>query len=480
MVVTDSTVVVNVEPRDISPETFRNVQAARNSPATSHAHAGYQVVANNRVSIAFALAVFGHESQYATDPGAIVVKHQTNNPGNCRSPRLNASWPVIDTARGPFVDYPSWEDGWSDLAFRLVDPNYVYVKEGRRTIRQIIERFAPAEDGNAPEHYITAVVEDMNRWIENAPTNPMPARPIHVALSAGHHNTSGGNATEIKQTGPLTVAIAKACRARGMDVRVIQSDDGMGNFPGSLSAAAAQVVEWDRSGWTVDVFLENHTEGSSGTRGAFAIYPDWSPDIDGDVRDVIGPAIVKRLQASTGMPIRRIGAAVGVMSERQTGVGAQGDRLGVFRVTESLRDHTTRMIVEFGAHDNNADLAIFNAPGFLDAAGRAVADSFADFYDVPPPAPVVDEFWVPGASYPYVLGFAGHVRRIGAAVSSDAALGALAVFGLPQEHEYAAVDGCSYQRTERYVLQWQPGVQPPFDITGLHRGAKIPEKKPES
>lgn len=390
--VTGDTIVVGVAPNDIPLALFEQVQRDANSPAADAARDAYATLSSIQVSIAFCLAVFHHESQY----GKLGICHDfdTKSPGNTRSTRTGIGTVITIPNRGPFVRYPRWQDGWQDLAFRLVDPNYAYAKEGRRTIRQIIERFAPVSDNNRPDAYINAVVNDMNRWIdEAAPVPPLPSRPLHVALSAGHHNTSGGNATEITQTGPLTAAIAAACRSAGFDVRVVQPHDGMGSYPGSLSDVAQVVVDWDRAGWTVDLFLEAHTEGAGGTRGAFSIFPDWPPDVDVDVRDTIGPDIVTRLNASTGMPVRNLRppGRPGAMSERQTGVGAEGHRLGIFRITEPLRDHTTRLIVEFGAHDNTQDMAIFNAPGFLNHAGAAVAESIAAFYGVtptpqPPPA----------------------------------------------------------------------------------------------
>lgn len=164
--ITADTVVVGVDPYDLSEERFRAVLTDAGSPAASESHAAYMVLGTQPVSIAFALAVFAHESGFATNPAAIVVTHGTLNPGNCRSSRIGPL-PIVQTARGPFVRYPTWAEGWRDLAWRLVDPTYVYAKEGRRTIRQVIERFAPATDGNAPDTYVNAVVADMTRWQED-------------------------------------------------------------------------------------------------------------------------------------------------------------------------------------------------------------------------------------------------------------------------------------------------------------------------
>lgn len=195
--ITPDSVVVGVEPQDISLDRFLQVQRDAFSPAAASAGAAYVELAKLRVSIAFLLAVFGHESTYATNPAAIVVKYDTKNPGNCRTPRTGP-YPVIDTPRGRFVQYPDWVAGWCDLSYRLFDPAYVYVQEGRTTIRQVIERFAPASDNNRPDAYVNAVVADMNAWIESAPMAgfEMPADingvPVRKAfIPAGNSNRPG-------------------------------------------------------------------------------------------------------------------------------------------------------------------------------------------------------------------------------------------------------------------------------------------------
>lgn len=165
--VTPDTVVVGVDPRDISQAKFLTVQQAASSPAAGAGSQSYHELLEHPVSIAFQLAIFHHESQYGKL--GICFDHSTKSPGNTRSTRTGIGEVLQIPGRGPFVRYPNWPEGWRDLAFRLVDPSYVYVKEGRRTIRQIITRFAPEEDNNVPEAYIAAVVRDMNAWREQEP-----------------------------------------------------------------------------------------------------------------------------------------------------------------------------------------------------------------------------------------------------------------------------------------------------------------------
>lgn len=154
---TRDTLVVGTLPR-VTPERFREVLEANRSPAAPEAEACYWAVARLAVDPLFALAVFRHESSYGRS--GISLVYQTKNPGNTRSSRTGVG-EVISTERGPFVRYPSWEEGFRDLAFRLVDQEFVYAQRGLRTVAEVIPTWAPASDGNAPEAYIQSVVRTM-------------------------------------------------------------------------------------------------------------------------------------------------------------------------------------------------------------------------------------------------------------------------------------------------------------------------------
>lgn len=200
-----------------------------------------------------------------------------------------------------------------------------------------------------------------------------------IALAAGHHTRDGGNRIEYEQTGRLCQAVAVACRALGMEVRVFTPGDGLGARPDGIWDLARAIVATAHAGWRPDIVLETHTEGAGpAVRGVFAIYPDWGDDVDGDVRDQLGPLVVQRIATATGLPIR----GSGVMSEQETGVGRAGFRLGIFGQTAALKATTTRLIIEYGSHDAPADLAIINRPSFYARAGRATARAFAEFLGV--------------------------------------------------------------------------------------------------
>lgn len=177
------TVVVGVLPR-ISLERFRWVLAEARSPALPEAEASYWAVARLAVDPLFALAVFRHESNFGTR--GICASYGTRNPGNTRSTRTGHG-EIIKTERGQFVRYPSWEEGFRDLAFRLVDPNFVYAQRQLQTIEEIIPVWAPASDGNSPNSYIAGVVTTMQRLEEN-----LIGVPYRVSLiPKGNRNRPG-------------------------------------------------------------------------------------------------------------------------------------------------------------------------------------------------------------------------------------------------------------------------------------------------
>jgi hypothetical protein len=338
--------VVNVPP-DIPKSKFIQVLKDARSPAFSEASACYDAIIKEGLSPAFILAIFFHESRLATDPKSMVVIHGTRNPGNCRTSRIGVKT-IITTERGNFVKYDSWEQGFKDCTVRLKDKNYVYAQEGRVTISQIIERWAPKGDqDNDPAGYINAVISLINSWTVGN-NEVTPKMTLKIALSAGHHNSDGGSPVEAAITGPLCHFYAMAFRELGCDVRVITPNDGLGQFPGGLQDVAAKIVEWSNAGWVADLYLETHTQGLGDTsvRGAFAIYPDWGSDIDLVVKNGLGLVMVKAISAATGIPVW----SSGLMSEKSTGVGISGFRLGIFLRTAPVASDTTRLIIEHGSH----------------------------------------------------------------------------------------------------------------------------------
>jgi hypothetical protein len=385
-VIDRNTVVVGVAPR-IGLLAFKASLDVALSPARFEAEQIYNIIVAQKVDPAFLLAIFRHESMLGLSGLAVANK----NPGNTRS-SLTGTGIVVDTVKGKFVRYPNWTAGFEDLAVRLTAPYYVYWRKGLGTIGQIIPVFAPEFDGNDPEAYIGNVVKLMNTWIgEGSNNNKMT---LKIALAAGHHNSDGGSQVEAAITGPLCHFYAMAFRELGCDVRVITPDDGLGQYPGGLQDVAAKVVEWANAGWVADLFLECHTQGlgDASVRGCFAIYPDWGGDTDIAVRDGLGLRMVKAISGATGIPVW----SRGVMSEKSTGVGISGYRLGIFLRTAPIAAKTTRLIVEHGAHTNPQDLTLLQSPPtqqkIAQAGAKAVIDYFGGTKVAPDYDPCMDYF----------------------------------------------------------------------------------------
>lgn len=425
--ITPDTVVASVIPQDIGADLFMQVLAEAGSPAWSSSLAAWGALAGLDVSIAFCLAVFHHESTYATNPAAIVVIHDTMNPGNCRSSRTG-DFPVISTARGPFVDYPSWVQGWVDLSFRLTDPSYVYVKEGRRTIRQIIERFAPATDNNTPDAYIAAVVADMNRWIG---AGSMPEQiegfawvqdTTEYGYPKGTHGRNG-------------VAIDR------LIMHCTLGTDSLAWLTGS-NGNSVHFLDWPDGRARVQMVLLSDASWGAGNRGYNLRGINY--EHEATAAEMLNPSywtdsIIGRMGHNAANIIRK---NPGILPDREHVIG---------HADVPDQDHT--------------DPGRFFPWGrFLDAINRDLGAG------VEQPAEALLIEGNPYGEVPVIAGFKDYVVNLGQArYARDLNAGILSVFGYPQAPEYRASDGCSYQLFERQVLQWTPHVESPWDIVPLRR-----------
>lgn len=211
-----------------------------------------------------------------------------------------------------------------------------------------------------------------------------------IALSAGHYNSNLGDETERRYTGPIYVALVDILRGFGYDVlELTPIVKGVAkNFPGTLTNCAKQVVTRAQQGWKADLFLEIHAEsnplGDSG-RGPFVIYPDWyagHPDptmLDRDViiKDALGPAIANSIAKAFSIPIR----GNGVMSERQTAVGSGNNRLGIFKITESIKYDTRRGLVEVMRFNQINDYGVMQRRNFVNTCAGAIALAILNHYE---------------------------------------------------------------------------------------------------
>lgn len=211
-------------------------------------------------------------------------------------------------------------------------------------------------------------------------------RPLRIAIGAGHHNSNGGNEFETGMTGRAVAKVIElASKSQGFEMRSYTPNNGLGFFPGTLDAAAAQVTQWDKAGWHPDILHELHFEGLDNTsvRGAFVIYPDSaglvgrnSGNIDLDVQACAGE--MARIIASAYGGVTRYNPPRG-MSERETGVGEEGWRLGVFGAwaEPSFINNSFVFITEAATYTNPIDYALMNKPTFLDDTAKGVLQAYA-------------------------------------------------------------------------------------------------------
>jgi len=123
----------------------------------------------------------------------MTVIHDLKNVGNCRSSSIGPR-EIVPTEKGLFVRYNNYPEAWLDAANRLTSLDFPYAQEGRKTIEQIIERWAPSKDGNDTTRYVSNVVSFMNEWIESeGSSTPMAPKPnIKWVGSPNHYNGRGG------------------------------------------------------------------------------------------------------------------------------------------------------------------------------------------------------------------------------------------------------------------------------------------------
>lgn len=368
---------------DMTEAAFLTALHAAKSPVSDgEARAVYSYCLARGLSPAFLLALFRHESGMGREGTATVSKSW----GNTREPSFGVpSLGTVVGRVGSFSRYANWVDGGVSTVARFFD-HKPYANA--YTVREIIPIWAPSSE-NDTERYIAAVLAEIARLTRSdAPGQAKGPTMPKIALLAGHHNTSGGNAYEYVTTGELVERIGPELTRLGFDVRVITPDGpdadttpGDGDFPGALDTAAAVAVRWANEGWKADALLETHTQGVADprVRGVFGIYPDATGDEDTDARDRLIPLIVAKVCAATGFP--RFGD--GRMSEKRTGVGLQGSRLGVFRATAPIKSHCTRVLVEYGAHTNPIEAKAHRTEAFLSGAARATAEAFAAFFGLP-------------------------------------------------------------------------------------------------
>jgi N-acetyl-anhydromuramyl-L-alanine amidase AmpD len=148
-------------PSTVSEPVFRAFLERRNSPLLEDASAAdyYHLFDGKGLDANFCLCQMWHESRCGLED----IAAATQNVCNLRPKRnggIGRAVDVLPTRLGVFRSYDSWWAGALDYADLLVD---VYKD---MSIDDAIALFAPASDGNAPDHYVAAVLTLMQQLAE--------------------------------------------------------------------------------------------------------------------------------------------------------------------------------------------------------------------------------------------------------------------------------------------------------------------------
>lgn len=155
-----------VSPPRISRNQFIGIMAAVGSPWASKAGTYYDLIEQNGQDPSVWLAIGSREHGLGSNRSSVLWRNDTRSWTNARTvrdPDLTA-WAIVhDPIRdSDYVRYASVEDSLRDGMYRVRDPDYRYVREGRTTIGQVLAIWTESEAAD----YIADVLENMNRWQE--------------------------------------------------------------------------------------------------------------------------------------------------------------------------------------------------------------------------------------------------------------------------------------------------------------------------
>jgi N-acetyl-anhydromuramyl-L-alanine amidase AmpD len=141
-------------PPTVSLPVFEQFLRTRQSPLLDErpAFEYYNAVTAAGVDPNLALAMWWHEGQAGKDGAAA----RNRNIGNLRPRKDGTIGRAVDISFDYFRMYRNWLDGVRDWAELLGGPAYRDLD-----VRTAIGVYAPASDGNTPEHYVKAVLSIM-------------------------------------------------------------------------------------------------------------------------------------------------------------------------------------------------------------------------------------------------------------------------------------------------------------------------------
>jgi N-acetylmuramoyl-L-alanine amidase CwlA len=418
----------------------------------------------------FVLAMFGHESTY----GNAGMARTTKSWGNTRPPSFGAHEvgqipQYIDgKLNGFFSQYASWLDGCISTAARLLSPDWKYAGWGRRTIRSIFDYpqdptvvWAPAGDYNNPASYLRSVLDTMNTYGDLVGIADLPPPTVDISSFTppqivqqwfspngvsylGEPMTMWGVC--VHETGN-TSSGAEAQQ----NVNYMRSAACISRQASWHSTVGLEIIETipdDRQGFHASDGGGPGNTHFMGIEGVMC-YPTDSEEFQ---------TVLMNHAWYCAKKLREKGLPLSIIPRNE-----------VYSSGVTLAQHNS-----FARDRKDCPEFYRDTPGKWD-----LFMSYANaFYQSGSQSLVDAGLYLPNnpfGSVPFKAGFKDFVQtQASARYGQDQTAAILSIFGYPKREEYAADDGCVYQPTERWVLQYTPGNAVPFDIVCLPRDAVVP------
>jgi hypothetical protein len=162
MLTTDSPFIA---PPRIARELFARVLAEAGSPWADRATELYNLIVSQGHDPAVWLAICAEEHTYGTNRDSVLWRNDTHSWTNARSvrhPNLRG-WSIVHDPlrRSNYVRYADVADSLRDGMYRISDPTYRYVREGRTAIGTVLAIWTEGDSRG----YAASVVRRMNAWL---------------------------------------------------------------------------------------------------------------------------------------------------------------------------------------------------------------------------------------------------------------------------------------------------------------------------
>lgn len=158
----------------ITREGFVGVLRDAGSPWADRAGEVHDLITQGGQDPAVWLAICAQEHSYGTNRDSVLWRNDTRSWTNARTVRDPSltGWTIVRDAvrRSDYVRYADVLDSVRDGLYRVTDPTYRYVREGRATIAEVLAIWTEGDS----EGYTSAVVKRMNGYPSPTVTHGAP------------------------------------------------------------------------------------------------------------------------------------------------------------------------------------------------------------------------------------------------------------------------------------------------------------------